>query len=137
MQKLNTELLSISLSKTQKGGNEESDHVSSIGPKVKMETDMHGLLRLSCFRKELFSFFFKEIEGQIYAAIIVSKLLYIAIDKKRKKFFSITGKLYWRCLDQICGYQLKADTHIPFHVKHSDINNPGEIVVHPIIQIDI
>ena len=79
---LNTELLSISLSKTQKRGNEESDHVSSIGPKVKMETDMHGFLRLSCFREELFSFFFKEIEGQIYAAIIVSKLLYIAIDKK-------------------------------------------------------
>ena len=72
---------------------------------------MHGFLRLSCFREELFSFFFKEIEGQIYAAIIVSKLLYIAIDKKRKKFFSITGKLYWRSLDQICGYQLKADTH--------------------------
>ena len=72
----------LSLSKTQKRGNEESDHVSSIGPKVKMETDMHGFLRLSCFREELFSFFFKEIEGQIYAEIIVSKLLYIAIDKK-------------------------------------------------------
>ena len=47
---------------------------------------MHDLLRLSCFKEELIRFFFKEIEDQMYAALIGSKLLYTATDNKCKKF---------------------------------------------------
>ena len=78
---------SIKDTKRKERGNEESDRAFSVGPKTKMETDMHDSLRLSCFKKEWLRFFFKEIEDQIYASIIGSKLLYIAIDNKCKKFF--------------------------------------------------
>ena len=75
---------SIKDTKRKETGNEEYDRVFSIGPKTKMETDMHDLLRMSCFKDELLRFFFKEIEDQIYASITGSKLLYIAIENKCK-----------------------------------------------------
>ena len=111
--------------KRKERGNEETDRVFSIGPKIKIETDMHDLLRLSCFKEELLRFFFKEIEDQI----IGSKLLYIAIDNKCKKSFCVNGKLCWESVDELYGYHLEADTSIAFHEKHADINDPGEIVV--------
>ena len=40
---------SIKDTKRKKTGNEKYDRVFSIGPKTKMETDMHDFLRLSCF----------------------------------------------------------------------------------------
>ena len=40
---------SIKDTKRKETGNEEYDRVFSIGPKIKMETDMHDFLRLSCF----------------------------------------------------------------------------------------
>ena len=70
--------------KRKERGNEETDRVFSIGPKIKIERDMHDLLRLSCFKEELLRFFFKEIEDQIYASITGSKLLHIAIDNRCK-----------------------------------------------------
>ena len=73
---------SIKEAKRTKIGNEESDCVFSIGPNTKIETDMHDLLRLSCFMEELLRFSFKEIKDQTYAPIISSKLLYIAVDNK-------------------------------------------------------
>ena len=90
---------------------------------------MDDLLRLSCFKEELLRFFFKEIEDQIYAPIIGSKLLYIATNNKCKKFFCVNGKLCWESVDELYGYHLEADTRIVFHAKHADINDPGEIVV--------
>ena len=58
------------------------------------------------------------------------KLLYIATDNKCKKFFCVNRKLCWE-RDELYGYHLEVDTHIAFHVKHIDINDPGpgEIVV--------
>ena len=73
---------SIKDAKRRERGNEESDRVFSIGPKTKMETGMHDVLRLSCFTEDLLRFFFKEIEDQINAPIIGSQLLYIATDNK-------------------------------------------------------
>ena len=81
---------SVKDTKRNERGNEESNHVFSIGPKTKTETDIHDLIRLSCFKEELLRFFFKEIEDQIYASIIGSKLFYIAIDKNVKRFFVLT-----------------------------------------------
>ena len=78
---------SIKDAKRKERGNEKSDRVFSIGPKTKKETDMHDLLRLSCFKRELLRFFFKETEDQIYAPITGTKLLYIAIDNKYNFFF--------------------------------------------------
>ena len=57
---------SIKDTKRKERGNEESDRVFSIGPKTKMEIDMHDLLRLSCFKEELLRFFFKEIDISRY-----------------------------------------------------------------------
>ena len=73
--------------KRKERGNEETDRVFSIGPKIKIERDMHDLLRLSCFKEELLRFFFKEIVDQRHASITGNKLLYIAIDNKCKTFF--------------------------------------------------
>ena len=115
--------------KRKERGNEESDCVFSIGPKTKMEPDMHDLLRLSCFKEELIRFFFKEIEDQMYAALIGSKLLYTATDNKCKKFFCADGKLCWESVDGLYGYHLEADTCIAFHTKYADIKDPGEIVM--------
>ena len=96
---------SIKDTKRKERGNEESNHVFSIGPKTKTETDIHDLLRLSCFKEELLRFFFKEIEDQIYASIIGSKLFYIAIDKNVKRFFVLTenfaGKVQINYMDTI------------------------------------
>ena len=78
---------SIKDTKRKERGNEESDRAFSVGPKTKMETDMHDSLRLSCFKEELLRFFFKEIVDQRHASITGNKLLYIAIDNKCKKFF--------------------------------------------------
>ena len=89
--------------------------VFSIGPKTKMETDMHDLLRLPCFKEELLRFFFKKIEDQIYASIIGSKLLNIAIYNKYKKFFCVNGKLCWDSVHELYGYHLEADTRIALH----------------------
>ena len=75
---------SIKDTKRKERGNEEYDRVFSVGPKTKIETDMHDLLSLSCFQDELLRFFFKEIEDQIYASITGSKLLHIAIDNRCK-----------------------------------------------------
>ena len=47
---------SIKDTKKKESGNEEYERVFSIGPKTKMETDMHDLLRLSCFKEELLLF---------------------------------------------------------------------------------
>ena len=121
---------SLPLSKTQKGkkGNEESDHVFS---KANKNGNRHAndLLRLSCFKEELLRFFSKEIEDQIYAPIIGSNLLCIAIDNKCRKFFCVDGKLSWGSVYELYGYHLEADTCIAFHTKHADINDPGELVV--------
>ena len=103
--------------------------VFSIGPKTKMETDMHDLLRLPCFKEELLRFISKKIEDQIYASIIGSKLLNIAIDNKYKNFFCVNGKLCWDSVHELYGYHLEADTRIALHAQHAGINDPGEIVV--------
>ena len=89
-----------------------------------MEADMHDLIKLSCFKEELLRFFLKDIEDQIYALIIGSKLLYIAIDNK-----FVTGKLFLESVDKLYGYHLQAGTCIAFQAKHVDINYPGKIVV--------
>ena len=94
-----------------------------------METDRHDLLSLSCFKEELLRFLLKEIENQIYAPVTGSQLLYIATDNKCKNFFCVNGKLCWESVDELYGYHLEPDTRIVFHVKHADINDPGEIVV--------
>ena len=49
--------------------------------------------------------------------------MYNAIDSKCKN-------LWWESVDQVYRYHYKADTHIAFHEKHADINNPGGIMVH-------
>ena len=120
---------SIKDTKRKERGNEEFDRNFSTGPKTKMETDMHDLLRISCFKEDLLRFFFKEIEDQIYAPIIGSQLVYIATDNKCKNFFCVNGKLCWESVDELYGYHLEPDTRIVFHVKHADINDPGQIVV--------
>ena len=94
-----------------------------------METDMHDLLRLSCFKEELLRFFFKEIEDHIYALLTDSELLYIATDNKCKKFFCVIEKLCRESVDELYGYHLEADIHIAFHAKYTDINDPGKIVM--------
>ena len=109
--------------------NEESDHVSPIGPKTKMETNMHDLRRLPSFKGELLRIFFKEMEDQIYAPPIGSKQMYIATDSKCKFFFCVIEKPYWESVDELNGYHLVAETCIAFHAKHADINDPAEIVV--------
>ena len=107
--------VSLPLSKTQKGkkGNKESDHVFS---KTNKNGNRHAydLLRLSCFKEELLRFFFNEIEDQIYAPIIGSNLLCIAIDNKCRKFFCVDGKLSWESVDELYGYHLEADTALLF-----------------------
>ena len=55
--------------------------------------------------------------------------MYIATDNKCKKFFCVNGKLYWKSVDELYGYHLKADTRIAFHAKYADINDPGEILM--------
>ena len=96
---------SIKDTKRKERGNEKSDRVFSIGPKTKKETDMHDLLRLSCFKRELLRFFFKETEDQIYAPITGTKLLYIAIDNKYNFFFvlmeNFVGKVQMNYMDTI------------------------------------
>ena len=114
---------SIKDTKRKEKGNEKSDRVFSIGPKTKKETDMHDLLRLSCFKRELLRFFFKETEDQIYAPITGTKLLYIAIDNKYNFFFCFNGKLCWESVDELHGYHLETDTRIAFHANHADIND--------------
>ena len=64
----------------------------------------HGAQSLSCLKEELLRFFFKEIEDQIYASIIGSKLLHIATDNKSKRIFCVSGKLCWESVDELYGY---------------------------------
>ena len=50
-----------------------------------MPSDFDKLLELSCFKKELLRFFFKEIEHVEYAPIIGEKILYCASENFSKK----------------------------------------------------
>ena len=58
-----------------------------------MPSNFDKLLELSCFKKELFTFFFEEIEHLEHAPIISEKVLYWAINNEYKKLYCRNGTL--------------------------------------------
>ena len=58
-----------------------------------MPSNFDKLLELSCFKKELFRFFFEEIEHLEHAPIIGEKVLYCAINNECKKLYCRNGTL--------------------------------------------
>ena len=58
-----------------------------------MPSNFDKLLELSCFKKELFRFFFEEIEHLEHAPIIGEKVLYCAINNECKKLYCRNGIL--------------------------------------------
>ena len=82
-----------------------------------MPSDFDKLLKLSCFKKELLSCFFEEIEHSEHALIIGEKVLYCTINNECKKLYCRNGMLKNERVPELYGNHLERDTRVVFHAR--------------------
>ena len=87
------------------------------------------MLQISCFKRQLLRFLYKEYEDPVYWAVSRWKVFYCIIDNECRKFYSKDGVLKFEEIYNLYGYHLERDTRVMFHTKHAGLIDSCNMVV--------
>ena len=71
----------------------------------------------------------KDLESEIYSAIVKNKILYCTVDNRCKSFQVINGVWTVNDISSLDGNHKEADTRVAFHLQHMNEHNHGNTVV--------
>ena len=110
-------------------GDIETERDFCIGPRLKIPSKFHELLKISSFKSSFVDFLMMEYENMEYDSVVGEKEFYCSIDNKYTRFYCVEGSLQFETILELFGDHLEGDTRVMFHAKHADIKGAGNIMV--------